>query len=59
MKTLLTRCLFQHIGNQDQMNWIRERVENPKWQYYDKAKRAHIFERFVFFLIRSASYTLI
>jgi 2-oxoglutarate dehydrogenase E1 component len=30
------------------MNWIRERVENPRWQYYDKAKRAHIFERLAF-----------
>jgi 2-oxoglutarate dehydrogenase E1 component len=30
------------------MNWIRERVENPRWTYYDKAKRAHIFERLAF-----------
>ena len=39
---------YMHIGNVDQMNWIRQRVENPKWQSYDKEKKQHIFERLCF-----------
>ena len=30
------------------MNWIRERVEHPRWQQYDKEKKQHIFERLCF-----------
>jgi 2-oxoglutarate dehydrogenase E1 component len=30
------------------MNWIRERVEHPAWQRYDKEKKQHIFERLCF-----------
>lgn len=30
------------------MNWIRERVEHPRWQHYDKEKKQHIFERLCF-----------
>ncbi|KAG7352639.1 2-oxoglutarate dehydrogenase E1 component [Nitzschia inconspicua] len=39
---------YMHIGHSDQMNWIRERVENPRWLSYDKEKKAHIFERLCF-----------
>jgi len=38
----------QHIGDQDKMNWIRERVEHPRWQRYDKEKKQHIYERLCF-----------
>ncbi|KAL3921016.1 MAG: hypothetical protein SGILL_002973, partial [Bacillariaceae sp.] len=39
---------YMHIGHPDKMNWIRERVENPRWQMYDKEKKAHIYERLCF-----------
>jgi 2-oxoglutarate dehydrogenase E1 component len=39
---------YMHIGDPDKMNWIRERVENPRWQNYDKDKKAHIYERLCF-----------
>jgi 2-oxoglutarate dehydrogenase E1 component len=39
---------YMHIGNVDQMNWIRERVENPRWTRYDKEKKQHIYERLAF-----------
>lgn len=39
---------YMHIGEPDKMNWIRERVENPRWQNYDKEKKAHIYERLCF-----------
>ena len=39
---------YNHIGDQDRMNWIRERVENPRWTQYDKEKKQHIFERLCF-----------
>jgi len=39
---------YMHIGNSDAVNWIRERIENPRWQYYDKEKKQHIFERLCF-----------
>ena len=39
---------YMHIGNADKCNWIRERVENPRWQRYDKEKKQHIFERLCF-----------
>ena len=39
---------YMHIGDPDKMNWIRERMENPYWNQYDKEKKAHIFERLCF-----------
>jgi 2-oxoglutarate dehydrogenase E1 component len=39
---------YMHIGHPDKMNWIRERVENPRWLSYDKEKKAHIYERLCF-----------
>jgi len=39
---------YMHIGDPDKMNWIRERVENPRWLMYDKEKKAHIYERLCF-----------
>ena len=30
---------YMHIGDQNKMNWIRERVENPRWLNYDKEKK--------------------
>jgi 2-oxoglutarate dehydrogenase E1 component len=39
---------YMHIGDPDKMNWIRERVEHPRWVHYDKEKKQHIFERLCF-----------
>lgn len=39
---------YMHIDNVDKCNWIRERVENPRWLHYDKEKKQHIFERLCF-----------
>jgi len=39
---------YMHIGDVDKCNWIRERVENPRWLNYDKEKKQHIFERLCF-----------
>jgi 2-oxoglutarate dehydrogenase E1 component len=39
---------YMHIGDQDKINWVRERVENPRWTRYDKEKKQHIFERLCF-----------
>jgi 2-oxoglutarate dehydrogenase E1 component len=39
---------YMHIGSVDKCNWIRERVENPRWLRYDKEKKQHIFERLCF-----------
>jgi len=39
---------YMHIGDPDKMNWIRQRMENPYWNQYDKEKKAHIFERLCF-----------
>jgi 2-oxoglutarate dehydrogenase E1 component len=36
---------YMHIGDTNKCNWIRERVEHPRWQLYDKNKKIHIFER--------------
>jgi 2-oxoglutarate dehydrogenase E1 component len=30
------------------VNWIRERVERPRWLKYDKEKKQHIYERLCF-----------
>ena len=39
---------YMHIGDPNRSNWIRERVENPRWIRYDKEKKAHIYERLCF-----------
>jgi len=39
---------YMHIGDQNKINWIQERVENPRWHNYDKEKKQHIFERLCF-----------
>jgi 2-oxoglutarate dehydrogenase E1 component len=39
---------YMHIGDVNRINWIRERIENPRWQHYDKEKKAHLFERLCF-----------
>jgi 2-oxoglutarate dehydrogenase E1 component len=39
---------YMHIGSTDQCNWIRERVEHPRWNHYDAEKKQHIFERLCF-----------
>lgn len=39
---------YMHIGDPNKMNWLRERLENPRWLNYDKEKKTHIFERLCF-----------
>mmetsp|Transcript_193 Transcript_193/g.229 ORF Transcript_193/g.229 Transcript_193/m.229 type:complete len:1029 (-) Transcript_193:109-3195(-) len=39
---------YMHIGDKQKCNWIRERVETPRWQFYDKEKKQHIYERLCF-----------
>ena len=39
---------YMHIGDPDKMNWIRERVETPRWLFYDKENKQHIYERLCF-----------
>lgn len=39
---------YMHIGDPVKMNWIRERVENPRFLRYDKEKKQHIYERLCF-----------
>ena len=39
---------YMHIGDPNKCNWIRERVEHPRWLDYDKEKKMHIFERLCF-----------
>lgn len=39
---------YMHIGDQVKMNWLRERIENPKFLKYDKEKKQHIYERLCF-----------
>jgi 2-oxoglutarate dehydrogenase E1 component len=39
---------YMHIGDTAKCNWIRERVEQPRWLEYDKEKKLHIFERLCF-----------
>lgn len=39
---------YMHINNPDKQNWIRDRIEQPRWQHYDKEKKTHIFERLCF-----------
>lgn len=39
---------YMHIGDPDKTNWIRQRIEHPRWNEYDKEKKAHIYERLCF-----------
>ena len=39
---------YMHILDPAKQNWIRERVETPKWLFYDKEKKQHIYERLCF-----------
>lgn len=39
---------YMHISDPNQVNWLRQRMENPRWQSYDKEKKAHIYERLCF-----------
>lgn len=39
---------YMHIGDPIKCNWIRERIEHPRWLEYDKEKKLHIFERLCF-----------
>lgn len=55
MNCELTQHMFKimllfpkHIGDTTKMNWIRERIENPRWLKYDKEKKTHIYERLCF-----------
>lgn len=39
---------YMHIGDHNKCNWIRERIEQPRWLSYDTEKKLHIFERLCF-----------
>jgi 2-oxoglutarate dehydrogenase E1 component len=39
---------YMHISEPNKVNWLRQRMEHPRWQSYDKEKKAHIFERLCF-----------
>lgn len=39
---------YMHITSADQKNWIRSRVETPRWSSYDADKKTHILERLCF-----------
>lgn len=39
---------YMHISDTEKVNWLRQRIENPRWLNYDKEKKAHIFERLCF-----------
>ena len=39
---------YMHIGDTIKCNWIRERVEQPRFLSYDREKKLHIFERLCF-----------
>ena len=30
---------YMHIADPEKCNWIREKVENPSWQKFDKEKK--------------------
>mmetsp|Transcript_7918 Transcript_7918/g.23443 ORF Transcript_7918/g.23443 Transcript_7918/m.23443 type:complete len:313 (-) Transcript_7918:17-955(-) len=34
---------YMHISDVNKCNWIRERIETPRWLAYDKEKQLHIF----------------
>ena len=39
---------YMHIGDPIKCNWLRERIEQPRWLQYDREKKLHIFERLCF-----------
>lgn len=39
---------YMHMGDNTKINWMRERIENPRWQNYDKETKQHIYERLCF-----------
>ena len=39
---------YMHIADPEKCNWLREKIENPKWQQFDKEKKLHLFERLCF-----------
>ena len=39
---------YMHIGDPMKCNWLRERIEQPRWLQYDREKKLHIFERLCF-----------
>lgn len=39
---------YMHISDPNKVNWLRQRMENPRWQFYDKEKKAHLYERLCF-----------
>jgi 2-oxoglutarate dehydrogenase E1 component len=39
---------YMHILSTEQRNWIRDRVEHPKWDTYDVDKKTHVYERLCF-----------
>lgn len=39
---------YMHIGNREQCNWIRERVETDSFMNYTNEKKMHIHERLAF-----------
>lgn len=39
---------YMHIGDTHRCNWIRERIEHPKWLHYDTERKMHILERLCF-----------
>jgi len=39
---------YMHMGDAQRINWIRERVETPRFLFYDKEKKQHIYERLCF-----------
>mmetsp|Transcript_17497 Transcript_17497/g.25011 ORF Transcript_17497/g.25011 Transcript_17497/m.25011 type:complete len:786 (+) Transcript_17497:423-2780(+) len=39
---------YMHINDPERCNWIRERVENPRFLKYDNEKKLHIYERLCF-----------
>ncbi|KAL7556603.1 hypothetical protein ACA910_021022 [Epithemia clementina (nom. ined.)] len=39
---------YMHIGDVDRINWIRQRVEHPRWLGYNRETKQHIYERLCF-----------
>eukprot|EP00934_Nitzschia_sp_Nitz4_P003808 Nitzschia sp. Nitz4//scaffold24_size164493//89289//92779//NITZ4_002331-RA/size164493-snap-gene-0.9-mRNA-1//1//CDS//3329544123//3798//frame0 len=39
---------YMHIYDVNKANWLRQRIENPRWLHYDKEKKTHIYERLCF-----------
>jgi 2-oxoglutarate dehydrogenase E1 component len=39
---------YMHMGSREKCNWIRNQVENPKWNTFTKEKKIHIYERLAY-----------